>query len=222
MAIRRHLPPPTLPHDNADFRRRFRRDVFRILKGGYDRLNHSRYQAEEEPAITGELACAARTFIEGPGAPAWAARYSVHDDPPVSAAGKRGKRRPRLDIQIERTGPGPHPRFGFEAKRLCKGHSGVAAYVGVKGLGALLDGTYCSEDDEAGMLGYVQSESEQDWADKLSSHFNKNASTRHICHGGEWREKVAITGLPKCFHTRHHRKHLMREITIYHLLLTFV
>ena len=42
--------------DTEDYRRVFRKQVFQLLKWGYDRLNASEYQSAEEEDITGELA----------------------------------------------------------------------------------------------------------------------------------------------------------------------
>src|SRR5262249_2455780 len=59
-----------------------------------------------------------------------------------------------------------YTRFCFEAKRLGKGNP-VSRYLGVKGLGCFLSGSYAGAEQRGGMLGYVQSDDEQTWAAKI-------------------------------------------------------
>jgi hypothetical protein len=86
----------------------------------------------EEEVITEELVVAIKDAIEAPGAASWMQRYEVVDDIRVRHPKKRGKKRPRVDIEITNMRPGRRPRFHFEAKRLGKGHA-VGQYVGRTG-----------------------------------------------------------------------------------------
>jgi hypothetical protein len=137
-----------------------------LLAAGYARLNRSILQNQEEPAITGFLVQEIRSFLESMEAPAWAARFTVHDDPPINHPGTAGTSRSRVDLEIERAQHGPRPRFQFEAKRLYNKDS-VSEYLGEGGLGCFLSGRYAAGHDDAGMLGYVQAQTARDWVAKI-------------------------------------------------------
>ena len=216
------ISPRFAPQDNDAYRNTFRRHVFGILSGGYGRLNCSKYQAEQEPAITGELVRGMREFVEAPSAPTWATRYAIHDDPPINSGGGRlGKKRLRFDIQFERTCAGKRPRYGFEAKRLSGSSFGVKKYLEKEGLGAFLDGNYAAEEVEAGMIGYIQSDSESEWVCKIEQGMKDRKSALQFCSDGEWKEECVVKQLPFCFRTRHKRPTVKREISVYHLMLLF-
>lgn len=202
-------------------RKGFREQVFSLLKMGYERLERTEYVNSEETDITGELVRSMRHVTQDSTVP-WASRFAIHDDPPVNAFGRRGKRRPRLDIQIERTCLGPHSCYSFEAKRLSAGKSGVSEYLGSGGLGAYLDGTYAREDSEAGMLGYVQSHSQEHWREKISERFLGDSAKSGVSSGGGWAEVLILPALKHCYFSKHYRVAVGKPITIYHLLLSFL
>ena len=152
-----------IPPARTAYRLSFVRAVHRLLAAGYARLTKpAALASKEETEITGLLVDGMRDAIEGPQRLAWASRYAVHDDRPISQTDRQGRSRARIDIEVERTMPGPHPRFQFEAKRLHRGDS-VSEYVGDNGLGAFLDGTYASSCAAAGMLAYVQISDSKSW-----------------------------------------------------------
>jgi len=131
----------------AQLRGEFRRHVHAILAAGYSRMNSGDYATSEEPTITGDLVNA--------------------------MIGRKGKSRPRIDIQVVRTQKGDRPRFGWEAKRLGNGHS-VGTYLGCEGMLALLNEYYPSQNGEAGMLGYVQSSTVESWRRKIAHKMSDN------------------------------------------------
>jgi hypothetical protein len=172
---------------------------------------------KEEPAITGLLVKAIRDAIDGKERLTWAARYAVHDDLPINDGPKEGKKRPRVDIEVESTQPVPHPRFQFEAKLLHRSDS-VAEYVGPRGLGCFLSGQYASGHDDAGMLGYVQNGGVPDWVDKIcgkleSDRAKYNLSPRGAC----WKERPAVPGLEFSYQSTHMRTG--KSIDIHHTFL---
>ena len=68
--------------------------------------------------------------------------YSVHNERPISPAGQRGKKSPKLDIQIQRNGMRPKPYYTIEAKRLrdddkCTASDSLAHYLSDEGIGVL-------------------------------------------------------------------------------------
>ena len=187
---------------------------------GYQRLNSAKYRDRDEPEITGELARAVREAGEDPSAPRWTARYAVRDELPVKAPGRFGKHRKVVDIEFVRVQPGPRPRLLFEAKRLRDGSS-VGQYVGKDGLGCFLSGDYALDQQEAGMLGYVQTDGEVAWAQRIRSRLEQKRDDCAIRRDGGWQAVAMAPGLRYTYRTRHDRKAVGSPITIYHVLLRF-
>ena len=177
----------------------------------------SKLSTEEEPSITGLIVERMRGFLESPTAPRWAARLAVHDDPPLSVGGLRGKRRPRIDIEVESVIAGPRPRFHFEAKRLYRSES-AAEYVGEDGLGSFVAERYAQGHPAAGMLAYVQSDSVQGWVKKLASKLDAERSATGLpSRGAVWEAfKPPDHDLPS-FRSVHQRK--SAPITLFHTFL---
>ena len=154
-------------------------------------------------------------------APRWASKYSIHDDPPINDGKRLGKSRLRFDIQIERTGIGKHPKYGFEAKRLSGSDFGVSKYLDDEGLGAFVSAAYAAEEIEAGMIGYVQTDSEAEWNTKIEEGMKARKTSLKFCKDGEWRLEPVVQGLQFCFRTGHKRPSIGQDIIIYHLMLLF-
>ncbi len=199
----------------ADFHAEFVRHVLFLVAVGYDRLvaGPAALAQAEEPAITGELHRSIDAYLDSEDAPAWADSYTCFDDPPEhsqpgDSPPKLGKHRPRIDIKFQRSGLRPRPRFRFEAKRLHR-QGGIAAYVGSNGLGAFLTGYYPSEEG-VGMLGYVQSGQNDEWAQMLQRALSDFA----------WQPVKPIQELSHSYTTKHPREGQAHQ-TIYHLLLSF-
>jgi len=165
--------------------------VHALLADAYARLESSSLALLQEPDITGRLVEKMREVIEDPKGPAWAGRFSVHDDKPVSGGARYGKNRPRIDIEVERTMRGAHPRFQFEAKRLHRSDS-VAEYVGSEGLGAFLDGTYGSGHETVGMLAYVQADTPMDWVVKIEGKLKGERASHGLAKRGPVWESVSF------------------------------
>lgn len=181
--------------DNSEYWQKFREKVFKLVKMGYDLFDSNQYKDSEEPDISGELVKRIKEITQSETAPKWAAHFSIHDDPPINEPRRRGKRRRRLDIEIERTCYGQHPRYSFEAKRL-SGHRFTARkYFGITGLGEFISGHYANDRDEAGMLGYVQSDTLEIWAAKLEKKFQQDRASLYVSPGHEWLPVKIISDL---------------------------
>jgi hypothetical protein len=194
-----------------------RQHALAIVWLGYSRMNANAFAKAEEDTITGELVKEMKQAIEDDNAPAWAEHYSVSEQVRANTEGKMGKYRPIVDVELERHKRGQRPRLRFEAKRLGRG-SGVSDYVGAEGLGAFLDGYYVSTHNEAGMLGYVQTQTENHWAGKLGAVLI--APAHNITAGGDW-SHVQISGAsPYTYQTVHSDRN---EVVLYvsHSLLSF-
>ncbi len=204
----------------ADFRQVFVARVHEVLEGGYRKLKPEEYAKEEEPAITGELRNAMNNFLRDVAAPAWADYFSVHDDPPVDDGVRKGKRRNRIDIRVDSSTPRPGASFSFEAKRLARGFT-VAKYLGDEGLGSFLSGEYARDDNDAGMLGYMQDDDASYWSGEIEAAINKDRVAYGVKGRKWWKRHTFLEGPEHVFFSRHMRKAVGRQINLYHTLLLF-
>lgn len=205
----------------AAYRRTFVKQVHSLVAEGYARLDRARLQKAQEPAITGELVRQIRKVIDDRGSHvhSWAHRYAIHDDPPQNVRGRQGKKRPRVDIEMERTQRGPHPRFQFEAKKFpVSRKDAVGEYVGDKGLGCFISGLYADTHDETGMLAYVQSGLVEDWIDKVRDRLDKDRQSCELI--GDWKKAKTMKDIEHCFCSNHSRSRVGRNLTVYHTFLT--
>ena len=159
--------------NTAELRHVFICRVHQLIELGYARMNPSAFQSTDEPDITGELICAIDQVCDDPESEGWISFFTPHDDPPVNDPMRKGKNRRKVDIRIGSGEYRPRQKFHFEAKRLGKGLA-VGVYLGPEGLGRFLRGEYARDEDMAGMLGYVQSEDPQHWADKIQAAIAKS------------------------------------------------
>jgi len=203
-----------------DFRQVFLNRVHEVIEGGYRRLKPATYAREEEPAITGVLRKAMNGYLRDVSAPDWADYFSVHDDPPVDDGIRMGRRRNRMDIRVDSSRPRPGASFSIEAKRLARGYT-VGRYLGVEGLGSFLCGEYAREEDDAGMLGYMQDDEAVYWSGEIVAAIEKNPVTYEVSGRGWWKRHGFARGPEHVFMSMHTRATVGRPITIYHTLLLF-
>lgn len=196
------------PADAAAYRRKFVATVHRVLACAFRHLVPATLAGKEETDITGVLVEQMRNVVQSRTCPAGAMNFSIHDDQPVSGSGVEGKRRPRIDIVVERTGRGPRPLFHFEAKRLHRSDS-VAAYMGDEGMECFLSGKYAPTEPDAGMLGYVQQDTPQTWTTRL----RKGLEAR----GMNLSPHPADPALPYTYRSSHLRSG--RPFELFHVLL---
>jgi len=208
--------------DREDYLRVFRKQVFQLLKWGYDRLNALKYQAAEEEDITGDLAKEINAVLQDRTYPEWVWRFYVHEEYRINVAERKGKRRNRLDIVVIRVQRGPRPRFPFEAKRLSAGTHPISNYLGSKGLGQFLTGDYGQDASEGGMLGYVQSHTPDYWAQKANEKINYAPQDYQIRRGDCWINIEILEGLNPCYRSIHNRLLGKSPIAIFHCFLIFI
>ncbi len=214
--------PATASDDREEYRSVFRRQVFELLKRGYEGLESSRYKHADEEYITGELGTKIQNIIEDRSSPSWVWHYTVHIEVPINSAGREGRNRLRLDIEFERTGKGKHPRYPFEAKRLSSGtHATIGEYIGTGGLGQFLSGNYAKERSEAGMLAYIQSETPGYWASKVDKRFKKDANPLKLHADDGWTPVIIIPNFDHCYRSKHDRPLVGKPITVLHVFLSF-
>lgn len=206
--------------DSGLYREAFRKKVFRLICLGHELLVEKDYADSDEPVITGRLVEAINNVSGDWTRPVWVSHFTAHEDPPVNVPERVGKHRKKLDIEIELTRRGPNRHYYFEAKRLSKGKSTIGDYLGDAGVGEFIAGNYALDEDEAGMLGYVQSDGPDEWAKKLANGIAKAKGKLHLFAGG-WTNADSACGRRDCYRTKHRRPTLGRPITLYHLLLRF-
>jgi hypothetical protein len=207
------------PEDNvALYREAFIAKCHHLVLMGYSQMNAPAFKAAEETVVSGELVKEIKSILESEGAPDWADRFDVHDDPPQNAPGRLGKRRRRADIGFIFVQRGVRPRFLFEAKRLY--NSGcLGAYLGANGLGMYISGEYAPGDFDAGMLGYVQVRTIDRWTDKIRHAIAKDRKKYQVASDGDFRPQTVVAGLST--HRSSHNRKKSLPIAIYHSFLGF-
>jgi hypothetical protein len=214
-------PPRAQPNRRERINLGFLRHVHRLLALGYEQLDAASYEHEEEEAITGDLVGAMNDVVEQTDAPSWTSHLAVCENVPQNVGGHKGKRRPRIDIEILRAESGKRHRFGFEAKRLHDRSDSVSVYLGVEGLGCFLSGQYAVEQAQAGMLGYVQAREPAAWLERISRKLGAERETHRLL-GSECCTRRTLCGTLECtFETRHQRDRNSAPLSIFHTLLCF-
>ncbi len=214
----RRGPPAGRSANTLDYRRSLIERAHQLIQMGYDRLNpaDSRMAAEED--ITGVLVAAIREVFDDPTSAEWVEIFDVHEERPVRDVRRKGKHRSRLDIKIVSSEQRPRQALSFEAKRLGRRHS-VTAYLGAEGLGCFLSGKYARDEEDAGMLGYVQSDGRSDWAARIGQKLAKEFQRYAVLDS--WYRYQMVEGPDHCYRSRHLRRSLKRPVDVYHTLLTF-
>lgn len=195
-------------------------NVHRLLALGYVRLDARRYHEADEDLLTQDLKTALREVTEDMRGPRWASHFAIHEKRRQDDSQRQGNSRLELDIVFERTQPGPHPCFSMEAKRLGPKHP-VGIYLGPEGLGAFISCEYAKEHDDAGMLGYVQSDTVDGWCTSLESRLGIAPGRYFVEATGTWQRYTFRGGPVTTYRTCHKRPAGRGSITIYHTLLDF-
>lgn len=208
--------------NTPDIRQVFVSRVHQIIQRGFDRLNPGGYQKAKEEVITGDLALEIEKEFDDPEsrlAP-WTRLFSIHEDSPVGGGTRKGRQRRRIDIRIDSLEIVPRARFRFEAKRLGR-RNPAKKYVGDEGLGRFISGRYAFDEDDAGMLGYVQSKSPAEWAPQIGASFVDSLDVFPDRPDSKWEPAPFPGGPGYTYRSRHTRVSVGRPIDIYHSLLGF-
>lgn len=203
--------------NTPEFREAFVRKCHRLVGMAYLRLDRASLRNAEETEITGELVRTMEELLDAIPPPRGMRNLVVVDDPPQNSGGRK---RLRVDIEVRAIEVGPKPCFRFEAKRIRSNRS-VAAYLGKDGLQMYIRGQYAAEQEEAGMLGYIQTGDSVIWATQIDSRLKANSADHAVSAGGEWTRFSIAIEIPMTFRSVHDRVSVGRPITIFHSFLTF-
>ena len=200
----------------------FRRHSHELIAAGYARVRGEAHCESAEDLITQRIKEEVKAAQREEGLPRWAERYYITDQAPVSGPDREGIDRPKIDIEVESSACRSRPVFHFEAKRLRRDRSdSVSEYVGPTGLGSFLAEWYGRSGDEGGMLGYVQSESPDYWAEAIQRKLQRDPKQTHrLTRDGGWSAIRLIPALQQTYSTQH-RRPTLGSVTIYHTLLDF-
>ena len=220
MRRRQAYQPPSTSINEQTYGPAFVRSVHELVALGYGRLAAADFAEAQEEEITGALVKAMEAVTDDSASPRWVRWYSVHEEPPVHDARRKGRRRLRVDIRIDSLQTRPRSRFPFEAKRLGRGHP-ASTYFGPDGLGRFLDGSYGREGTMGGMLGYVQTKDCDHWAAKLRICMSAGAKELRVVTGQGWVRERIIARLQHTYQSLHNRPSVGTAIRIYHCLLQF-
>jgi hypothetical protein len=161
------------PKLKAPIKAAFRRHCHRFLATGYtEALRRIRNGPDEETDITGYICEALEKWFRNN--PQQSVGFFIKDDPPVRGTGKTGKRRPRTDIVIGYAA-GARPEFCFEAKRLHRSKAVGSRYTSAAGMGCFIVGFYARQYAEAAMIGYVQTDTLEQWQSELQGRVQDEA-----------------------------------------------
>ncbi len=193
------------PPRSSAYRRSFMLDVYRLIAQGHRSLALEGMAEREEPAITGILVNAIERYLDDPGAPDWTERYAVQEERPIHDSAIEGKARSRVDIEIESSRRRPRPRFQFEAKRLRLTDSkSLSSYLGQDGLGCFLSGRYATSNEQAGMLGYVQSGTALEWATRIHKKLRQDVEYYQLASSsGGLRHHCLVSEIEHSYISRH-------------------
>jgi len=208
-----------------DYLVELREDAHQLLAWSYSDTRSRLATARDEYEMTGLLAEGMDARINSPETAERFMLYSVHNEKPTSPKGQLGKKRPKLDIQIERCGIRPKPYFTFEAKRLrddtnCSVNDTLREYLGVEGLIRFVSARYAFESVEAAMLGCMQAHDAKFWFDQVGNAFETDEKNGGALYAAisKLQQATVIKDLPNERVSLHARSSGV-SIQIFHLFI---
>ena len=197
----------------------FRLHAHLLLAWGYERAK-SQFNTEDEEEITDILYQNIHhlLLLEQAG---WMSNYAVKNEDPISGGKHKGKSRGEIDFVIEFTGLS-RPQYIFEAKMLNwpKIYQRTDNYINKSGMGRFMEGEYAdytARFPEVAMVGYVVSDSIEDWHNRLKTTIKEKQEQLRL-HRPQ--ENVAICEtFTHEWMSEHKRDSSDSPIVIYHILL---
>ncbi len=139
---------------------------------------------------------------------------SVRDDVKVESDFRFGKRRKRIDIEVESHGKS-RPVFSVEAKCLRQWTHTIGLYTGEDGMMCFVKGAYAGSEPEAAMLGYLQTNNDIYWLAELRRKVGEDKDELGLI------EDLAPSATPafECEHTSTHIRQSGVTIRIHHIFV---
>ena len=195
----------------------FHEKIHVMLEQAYSSARDKINSKTEEVEITQYLVRAMKEWLQS-SAPSEYVPFFVGENVLIDDTGKLGKNRDLVDIYFEFSLQGPRPEYFIEAKRLSRPGNNIGKYVGKDGLGCFIDERYAKSWPVAGMLGYIQTDSQDFWIAKLEKSLSKPtlksvARKGKLIHRFHWR----LSSLP-CWVSEHDRS--IEPIAIFHVFLS--
>lgn len=199
----------------------FRKHVRLLIAWGLDSAIEQIRQTEKEEDITGflfdaidELLCLEREK--------WCKHYDVHNERPISSKERAGNSRREVDLIIKFVTSRYKPEYVFEAKPLnyLKYHQRESNYINESALQRFIRGEYAeftARYPEVAMLGYVLSDTPEQWRDRLKLAIAENQVTLRLISSQV--DVVTIANFPYEWTSEHERESSDRHVKVYHLLL---
>lgn len=227
--MKSELPTEGTPaaYRHAVYQKKFLTQLHRLIELGYLQIGKEDYSDTDEETISGDI-CEAIEEILDDRQESWMTFYEVHNERPVQQKGRsknvrtrEGKRRQKIDIEVASAEASPRLRFAFEAKLLCDSKS-VSAYVGDSGLGCFVNGEYAESDRSAGMLGFIQTRTREEWVQKIDAKMGEMRKQFRLRTNSTWTEEssVSVAGFPAML-SHHDRAKRLGAIEVFHTLLDF-
>ena len=203
----------------GSFTTAFRKKAHILISWGYrGAVSIIDSDSHEETTITGYISAAINNRLRSFDCPTWAEDFSIMENRPVEMEGREGKKRPQPDLIIEGKMRG-RPEYIFDAKRLKTDGFGSGKYLGNDGLGCFVSGKYAARYDEAGMLGYIQSDSPMHWFAEIGKKIKQKKENLNFISLQQ--DIEVIRDFPDEWLSVHNREGVNRSITIFHILLDF-
>lgn len=213
-------PQPSRPIVDI-FTKSFRRHVHLLVVWGHELAIDNIQSTDLEEYITNFLFDAIDTVLCS-GGEKWFKYYDVHNERPISSKNRYGNSRREVDLIIKLVAHPYKPEYVFEAKSLnyIKNHQRENNYINESALQRFLKGEYADYTGrypEVGMIGYVLSDSVEQWRDRLKTAIDNNKALLRLY--SKQSDVAVITELPYEWMSEHERSSASTPIRIYHLLL---
>jgi len=204
------------------FTSRFRKDVHQLIAWGVEDAKSKIENTEAEEKITNFIRNAIRDKLRST-RERWWRNYDVHNEEPISSENRTGNDRREIDLLIKWVTRIQQPEYVFEAKPLnyVKKYQRTGNYVDNEGMGRFIKGEYAdytASYPEVGMLGYVLSNTPEQWCAWLQEAISKKSKALKLVESSQQDVKVIDT-FPLEWISKHKRCSARHPVTIYHILL---
>jgi len=209
-----------------DFENRFFAHIRLLLDQGYLAMGKNDCWQKNEETISGDLREAIDSILDDP-SESWMSCYQVENEKPVqqhwrpkAERTREGKSRQKIDLELSTAEKIPRRRFSIEAKLLRDSHS-ISAYVGDSGIGCFVNGEYARDENAAGMAGYIQTRTLQDWTSGIEEKMEEKRKEIRLVSSPAWGQTSHQVASASVMASEHGRIDSLRNIDLLHFFLDF-